>query len=408
MNTMDLFDRIEDQSVQLQPHGVVDMKRIEEMTMEKISAKNTIPAKGRRSLGVYLLAAVLITLMMATTVFAYVGFTQYENPIEMLKTFYGNEEMESMEGGEVYIDDPHKPYTVVQPTIERIPLDEELATEVTPPIAAVGQSVSWGDYTLTIQAHQHDKNLGAGTIYYTVENSNGVVGWDTQYDGEVWWPNGEIMYLHGASWKHYLIASETTDTRLSVACYYNGTEWLEKWRDNDYFEMHFYNTDDIIQLPKYASDERTTALLSENGEILITAIGMDVRIQDMVFLQNGTIIDAEGDECPLLNEADINYVAVQFSDGSEYIVEKDKDGEFLNNCMDITIYQQDYTYGNSITYMFNRIIDPNLITGVVINETLFPVKIAEDPSVRMEMLPKTKVFNWEAYQEKIHIEEITS
>ena len=49
MNTMDLFDRIEDQSVQLQPHGVVDMKRIEEMTMEKISAKNTIPAKGRRS-----------------------------------------------------------------------------------------------------------------------------------------------------------------------------------------------------------------------------------------------------------------------------------------------------------------------------------------------------------------------
>ena len=137
MKTIDLFDKVEDQSVQLQPHGVVNMKRIEEMTMQKISANNANPVRRRRSWGVYLLAAVLITLSLATTVFAYVGFTQYENPVEMLKTFYGNEEMESIEGGEVYIDDPYKPYTVVQPNIERVPLDEELAEEVAPPIAAV-------------------------------------------------------------------------------------------------------------------------------------------------------------------------------------------------------------------------------------------------------------------------------
>ena len=58
--------------------------------------------------------------------------------------------------------------------------------------------------------------------------------------------------------------------------------------------------------------------------------------------------------------------------------------------------------------MFNRIIDPNLITAVVINETAYPVKIIADVSVRMEMLPKTKVFNWEAYQEKMPVVEITS
>ena len=127
MKTIDLFDAIEDQSVQLQPHGVVNMKRIEELTMQKVSANNTTPVHHRRSWGIYLLAAVLITLSLATTVFAYVGFTKYDNPIEMLKTFYGNEELESIEGGEVYIDDPYKPYTVVQPTIERVPLDEDLA-----------------------------------------------------------------------------------------------------------------------------------------------------------------------------------------------------------------------------------------------------------------------------------------
>ena len=405
MKTLDLFDKVEDQSVQLQPHGVVNMKRIEELTMEKLSAK---PVRRHRSLAVYLLAAVLITLSLVTTVFAYVGFVQYENPIAMLKTFYGNEEMESIEGGEVYVDDEYKPYTVVQPTIERVPLDEELAEEVAPPIAAVGQSVSWGDYTLTIQAHQHDKNLGAGTIYYTVENPNGVEGYATQYDGNLHWPNGEIMFLHGCVWENYIIPSETTDTKLSVACYYHGTERIEERRKMDSIEMCFYNTDDTIALPKYASEEDTLALLSENGEILISAIGMDVRIQDMEFLQYDTIVDADGDECPLLNEADINYVAVQFADGSEYVVDKDKDGELITNCVDISIYQQDYIFGDTITYMFNRIIDPNLITGVVINETVYPVQIVEDVSVRMKMLPKSKVFNWEEYQQKMPVTEIVS
>lgn len=408
MKTIDLFDTLQDQSVQLQPHGVVDLKRIENLTMQKVAAQNIKPFKRRRSLGVYLLAAVLITFLLATTVFAYVGFTRYENPLQMLKTFYGNEEMESFEGGEVYREDEDKPYTVVLPTIERVPLDEELAEEVTPPIAAVGQSVSWGDYTLTIQAHQHDKNLGAGTIYYTVENQNGLDGWYTQFDGVLSWSGGEIMFLRGASWQNYLIASETTDTQLSVACYYHGTEWREKWRDKEYFEMCFYNTDETIQLPKYASEEETAALISENGEILITSIGMEVRIQDMEFLQYDTIIDAEGDVCPLVNEADINYVAVQLSDGNEYVVEQRKDGESIQNWVDSSVYQQDYTFGTLVTYMFNRIIDPSLVTGVMINETVYPVKLCEDISVRMEMLPKTKVFNWEAYQEKMHIIEITS
>ena len=131
-------------------------------------------------------------------------------------------------------------------------------------------------------------------------------------------------------------------------------------------------------------------------------------MQDMEFLQYDTITDADGDECPLVDETEIHYVAVQFSNGSEYIVENKKNGEFISNCADISIYTQDYTFGRHITYMFNRVIDPNLITGVVINETVFPVEICDDPSVRMEMLPKTKVFNWEEYQEKMPVVEITS
>ena len=89
-------------------------------------------------------------------------------------------------------------------------------------------------------------------------------------------------------------------------------------------------------------------------------------------------------------------------------IAKTKDGELISNCVDISIYQQDYTFGDTITYMFNRIIDPNLITGVVINETVYPVHIVEDVTVRMEMLPKTKVFNWEEYQKKMPVKESVS
>ena len=408
MKTLDLFDTIDDQSLRLQPHGVVNMKRIEELTMKKIDTQSKAPAKRRKSFGVYLLAAVLITLLMATTVFAYVGFTQYDNPLQMLNVFYGNEEMTNFEGGEVQVDDEYKPYSVVLPTIERVPLDEELAEEVTPPIAAVGQSVCWDDFTLTVVAHQHDKNLGAGIVYYTVENPNGVDGYFTQFDGNLSWHGGEIMFFRGCAWENYIIPGETTDTKLSVACYYHGTELLEERREKDYFEMHFYYTDEIIRLPKYASEEETTALISENGEILLTSIGMEVRIQDMDFLYYDTFVDADGTEYPLVNEADIDYVAIQFKDGSECVVEKDMDGDLISNTMDVTIYQQDYTFGNLVTYMFNRIIDPHSVTGVKINNTVYPLEICEDVAVRMEMLPKTNVFNWEAQQKKVSIVEIFS
>jgi len=395
--TTDLFDRIQDNDVQLQPRIEVNMARITELTTNQILQKR--PAKRRRPIGVYLLAAVLITFLMASTVFAYVGFTRYENPIQMLKVFYGNEEMESFAGGEVLRDEDDKPYTVVLPTIERVPLDEELAQEVTPPIAAVGQSVSWGDYTLTIVAHQHDKNLGAGTIYYTVENPNGVEGYDTQYNGELWWPGGEIMRLHGAGYENYLIPGETTATKLSVACYYHGTQWLEKYRDTDHIEMSFCNTDKTIQLPKYASEEDTKALLGENGEVLITAIGMELRLQDMLFLHS---VQENGRSYPPTDISGITSLAVEFSGGDAYTVLKDTDSELIDNCAYISQYD-DPVFGTVASFMFNRVIDINAVTGVRINDTVFPVEVCEDPSVRFEMLPKTEVLD----MSKIQVVEIT-
>ena len=408
MKTMDLFDKIEDQSVQLQPHGVVNMKRIEELTMQKVVSQSKMAVHRRHSLGIYMLAAILITLIMATTAFAYVGFTRYENPIEMMHIFFGNKSLPSLDSQEVFYPYPEGGgYTVVLPSSERTPLDEDLAAVVAPPVAAVGQSVTWGDYTLTIQAHQHDKNLGMGTVYYTLENPKGVEGYDTQINGELWWPEGEIFHLPGCSWENFLIADESTSTKLSVACYYHGTERLEKYQKQDYVQMCFYNTQETIQLSKYASDENTVALMSENGEILISAIGMDVRMQDMEFLYDTTYKAIDGVAYVRPESSNIDYLAVEFSDGSEYVVLQDQNGEFIENFVYTSGYR-DPVFGEVSTYNFNRIIDPNLITGVVINETVFPVKVCKDITLRMNMLPKADVITWEEYLSKITVTEIVS
>ena len=353
MNTFDLFDTIEDSAVQLQPHGGVDMKKIEKMTLDKVKAKNTVPFKCRKPLGVYLLAAVLATFLLATTAFAYVGFMQYDNPVQMLNTFFGNADLPSVESMEV--DMIYK-----WPTVQRVPLDEELALKAAPPIAAVGQSITVSDQIITIVAHQHDATLGAGAVYFTVENPEGVSGYKTHNDGEVWWPMGEVIRLNNCHHKNYIISSETTDTKLSIASFYVGTNWYKE----DYIEARFEGTNKVAKLP-LSIFETTDSLTSKDGAVTLTSIGMELQFAEMDFLyrelENGTMR-------PPLDDCDIDYIAVRFADGSEYVVDQDKDGELIANTSYIcgTDVQKK---GMVFSYLFNRIIDLEQVEAVIINET---------------------------------------
>lgn len=360
MNTFDLFDTIEDSAVQLQPHGGVDMKKIEKMTLDKVKAKNTVPFKRRKPLGVYFLAAVLATFLLATTAFAYMGFTQYENPVQMLNTFFGSADLPSVEGMEVDMTYYDKEYTVKWPTAQRVPLDEELAQEAAPPIAAVGQSITVGDQTVTIVAHQHDALLGAGTVYFTVENPEGVSGYETQHDGEVWWPLGELIRLNLCAHKNYIIPGETTDTKLSVACYYVGANWYKE----DYIEAHFAGTDDVLKLPLNVF-ETTDSLTSKDGTVTLTSIGMELHLTDMDFLYRKL---EDGSMRPPLDNCDIDYLAVRLADGSEYVVDQDKDGELIENAA-YSCGTDDAELGAIHAYVFNRIIDLEQVEAVIINDT---------------------------------------
>lgn len=305
---------------------------------------------GRRFTRMLVIAAV-VTAMLATTAFAYVGFTQYENPMQMLDAFFGSAEYKIDEGGyvrtETYYD---QEWDIVEPTVEHVPVDTRVAEEdVAPYVSGVGQTVTYQDYTLTVEAHLYDSATECGVIYYTLENPNGVRGYDLQLDGEVWWPGGELIVMRGCHGKNYIIEEETTDTCLSVAHYYCGIY-------EEYIEACFSAQEEGLMLP-LTDGGGMDALAAADGQIAISPVAIRITVTDMEFLcwkADGTYSSDK--------ENHIDYLAIRNKDGTEFIIQSDE--PYMNNTMYALI-----TYdGNVVSYAFNRLIDIDQVEAVIIND----------------------------------------
>lgn len=366
-----------------------DSKRYKETFSQVQASEETLTevlnmAKKNRSGGFraarMILIAAVVTCLLATTAFAYVGFTQYENPMEMLGTFFGNEEKQSDNGQIVHETYYDWEYDWVQPTIERVPLDEEVAEEqVAPYISDVGKSISYEDYTLTIVAHQYDSVTDCGIIYYTLENPNGVSGYELQYDGEVWWPGGEKIKISGIAEQSYIIESETTDTKLSVACYY-----VRAFGDSDELSVEFY------QWIAYKPGEMTEAqwiewetnkpsmtlsvddgggmkgLTIADGQIALSPIAICIRVGQMDFLRQ--VEEYDGSVTPPL-ASNIEYLSIRYKDGTEYVLQSDEPA--VDNTTYALIEDDGSELEDKISFTFNRIVDINEVEAVIINGVEF-------------------------------------
>ena len=295
-----------------------------------------------------LVIAAVISAMLATTAFAYVGFTQYENPMEMLGTFFGNTSKESTDGGivhETYFD---QEYDYVQPTIERVPLDDNVAQEqVAPYISGVGGSVTYGDYTLTVEAQLYDSATDCGIIYYTLENPNGVRGYETQLDGEVWWPGGELVYISdiGNGKGTYIIEDQTTDTKLAIAFYYCGANGL------DYVNVAFYaDRSNALTLPLNDGGGMECITVAD-GEIRLSPIAIRVYAENMGFLYTNLDI-----------YCDVSSLVLRYKDGTEYVIYSDE--PFIDN----STYALNNFDGTVVSYTFNRLVDIDAVEAVIIND----------------------------------------
>jgi hypothetical protein len=347
-----MFDEKEYREVFSQVKASQDLiRRVMTMKAEKKVIRFT------RAVRIVFVGALLCS-MLALTAFAYTGFVVYENPRSMLDAFFGENNYGYVEAETITYDKGEAGLAQWQaPEQVREPVDETLAQElIAPHIAAVGQKVTYEDYTMTIVAYSFETETNTALLYYTIENPNGVTGYSLQKNGELWWPGGELVFCN-QSMKSYIIQDETTENKLSLAGY---VSILESGRGENIY-VNFY--------PNVEWNELGTRVELVAGISL--SVQSDTEGMDTVKLANDNIVISPmsiviyGRELGLMNagnETRVHSLLIRYIDGTEYLV---LDEGVMNYAYGTMVQEPD----GYVTYCLNQIVDLKNVCAVVVNGT---------------------------------------
>jgi len=300
----------------------------------------------------------LLCSMLVLTAFAYTGFVVYENPENMLDAFFGENGYDHIEGETITYDKGD--YGLAQwqaPAQDREPVNETLAQElIAPHISAVGQTVTYEDYTMTIEAYSFETETNTALLYYTIENPNGVTGYSLQKNGELWWPGGELVFCNH-SMKSYIIQAETTENKLSLAGY---VSILASGRGENIYLNFSPNLDwnelgnrvesvAGISLPVQSDTEGMDTVKLADGNIVISPMSIVIYGRDLGLMNAG-------------DETMVHSLVIRYNDGTEYLV----CDEGVMNYAYGTMVQEPNGY---VTYCLNRIVDLKNVSAVVVEGT---------------------------------------
>lgn len=306
--------------------------------------------------------AAVVALIFCIGAGAYVGFVQYEKPEEMYEAFFEREEGASGDSIVEYetVEIEGKVYEQIKmriPAWERMSADEEMLEKIAPYMYAVGESASWNDYTLTVEACLYDANIEGGLLYITVENPDGVDGYTTYPGGEVYWG---IDSPYNVSVSHpariYIDSAQSTDTKLFLCAHF---AYVEEWAANDWGKLAVR----VGNGAETARDECNSVYIPflEQGVPGLSLADGKVRLSPI-----GIAFDEEG--LGLEQADDISYLEVCFEDGTKYVVHDEK-GLFSN-----TAYALDRGLNGDVTYLFNSIVDTDKVSSVVLDDMVFLVE----------------------------------
>ena len=317
--------------------------------------ENTVPYKRTKKLSTILIAAIIVVALLTGAALAVAGFTVYENPAAMINAFFGENGTAYSEG---VVDMGERPedFKFNLPGWERVPADETLAGElIANCISGETATILWEGYTLTVEANLYDPLTESGILYFSVENPAGVSGYDV-------WPNGEIVFnpetisffprsnWHGTS---YIDERMSTEEKLYICDYY--TKSNSRASAMSELEITVFSYDD----EKYIGREKLNSLSGRempglsmmDGNVIVSPIAM--RIDAVAIGFDISIPEPK-------------YVCFKYIDGSEYIL-KNKDA-FISN--------QSYAciIGDRLTILFNRIVDINSLSEIVLDDIVIKVK----------------------------------
>ncbi len=354
--TMDLFNTIKEDKIELTLIECVDKNRILQMTMERIGTGQK-PSKSGRPGRILLVAAVMVTLLLGTVVLASHFLGRYEKPMEMLGMAFGDEEFQSNQGSRVETSYYENVYDVVQPTVYQPPLDENVAQDLVSGVQPINQSVTYPDgTTLTVISHLHDPTTHSGVFYCTLENPKGIIGYYTQSTGELSWYEAdriEALYVPNTACRLYMLPGDTTATRLSLACYYivPFTEeyskiWVTQYKDK--------TVGISLDLKKFTPARQWQ---SQDGTVTVTPTGIALQVSKIKALGGLGSRDL----------ADMDTLVIRFKDGTEYLVEENTDQSLTVNTKYWLNVPDKETHQYTTYGIFNRLVDVDQIQRIEIN-----------------------------------------
>jgi len=398
--------------------GQVDSARLErcDLTPSKKKEPSVMKKSTGRIVRNVLLASVLVS-MLAVTAFAATGYLLFDSPQEMLTALFGDKT--GYDHKDVtQIMDPEKPDSPIKsPAFDRVSVDEDvMETQVAPLVSPVGQSIQWGSCTLTIDANLYDPATKCGVLTYRLENKSGIPKYEVHADGQIEFPNGDLI-SGNQYWKTYLIQDKTTDTVLTAAYYYQlsnpNTTDLELTL-NSFAAMAPAETMDSILTAleqelrqKNTQEQALSALETYLGKVDYDALAGRLSVEDLADHAYHELAFQEFDRrytCPdkitiperSMGETDSitladghiklspiaisvetsamenypanfhNVLKIRFQNGDEYVVRDDHTANYV-----FAMGKND----RDVTYMFNRIININDVTAVILDGNLeFAVK----------------------------------
>lgn len=378
-------------------------------TMEESQMKKT-RVNARRMFRGVVVAAVLIS-MLGVTAYSVGGFLIFDSPQEMISTIFGdNTGYDHSEGSITPFEDGIN--IIVEPTFDRVPVDESLAAEEAAPLVeAVGQTIRWQGYTLTIDANLYDAVTQCGLLTYTLENPEGL-DYSLQSTGEVWFPGGELIDFSQYGYS-YIIQDQSTDTTLTATYYYQirDTEdtdleiGFSQWTEMSVQEYQQWFVDTKQQLKQAVSEEEAFEYVrqltgqdfplveAENSRESIIEQGYDAMAYERMGVLEEDGLESSPDKITIPATASgemssitlgdgaitmspvamcidlakignyprsfIDVAKIQFADGTEYVV---KDGYTEN-----FVFNVGSSDGTDSTFMFNRMIDVREVTAIVMD-----------------------------------------
>lgn len=340
-------------------------------------ARKQPPAKGWRfrPLRTVLVAAAAAALLCGTAAAAYDYYVRQNVTVDEPQTVQGivGGGQPSWERKEVY-----NKYGKLQhywPNRETVPVDEEQAKALLGDyLPESGYQWQIEDYTFTVEGYVLDEHTGTAKFYYTMEHpggfGEGAVDWEHGWlNNQVYKPSVmfETMSNVDRPWisgRTYVDVERSTEEKV---CVVESAASLGGWKAEDGLRIRFiisgdeheedgrhYSDDPVVDtylgLPAVKSlPTRSVTDPATGSTVELSAIGLMLSCED---------IDM------------VNYVALDYADGTRYVVEDRASN--LDNA--------DYGFGSGehpdmvVRYVFNRLVDPSQVTAVIVDNQRYEVK----------------------------------